>query len=96
MKSNAELCVVSINYLEKAKTIVCLSFEVLLSVPDISFFPVYQKSSMFLLRQAWITGEVRMTMGVECVLQGTRTNPLLQWFSLSETLYNCLSVSHSQ
>jgi len=38
VKSNAELCVALINYLEKAKTIVCLSFEVLLSVPDISFF----------------------------------------------------------
>ena len=49
---------------------------------------------MLLLRQAWITGEVKMTMGVECVLQGMRTNPLLGWFSLVEH-YMTLSVSHS-
>ena len=35
-----------------------------------------------------------MTMGVECVLQGMRTNSLLGWFSLVEH-YMTLSVSHS-
>jgi len=34
-----------------------------------------------------------MTMGVECVLQGMRTNPLLRWFSLSGT-YTTVYLSH--
>jgi hypothetical protein len=48
---------------------------------------------MFLLRKdnpgLLESGEVMITMGIECVFQGTRTNPLLLWFSLSGTLYNC-------
>ena len=35
-----------------------------------------------------------MTMGVECVLQGMRTNPLLGWFSLVEH-YTTLSLTLS-